>query len=149
MDLAIAQINQPMKETLQILKRNKLSITESRRKILNLFMDADGALTHADIENNHQITFDRVTVYRTLQTFVENGIIHQIPTTDNTVLYALCKENCEAGHHHDEHIHFICLDCDKTVCLDEVSVPAVKLPRGFKSMHTALVIKGICDECKN
>ena len=137
-----------MKETLSILKKNRLSVTEGRQFILNLFIHTDGALSHADIEKNTSNSFDRVTVYRTLQTFVENGIIHQIPTTDNTVLYALCKDNCEAGHHHDEHVHFICNDCEKTICLDDVTVPKVKLPKGFKPSQSAMIVKGLCNDCK-
>lgn len=138
-----------MKETLEILKRNSLSITDSRKIILELFLKTEGALAHADIEKNTAVNFDRVTVYRTLQTFTENGIIHQIPTTDNTILYALCKDKCEAGHHHDEHVHFICVDCEKTVCMDEVTVPQVKLPKGFVPLQSAMIVKGTCNECKN
>ena len=78
-----------------ILKRNSLSITDGRMKILELFYNSDGALAHADIEKKTGLAVDRVTVYRTLQTFVEKGIIHQVPTTDNSILYALCKHNCE------------------------------------------------------
>jgi Fur family ferric uptake transcriptional regulator len=138
-----------MKESLEILKRNSLSITDSRKIILELFLKTEGALAHADIEKNTAVNFDRVTVYRTLQTFTENGIIHQIPTTDNTILYALCKDKCEAGHHHDEHVHFICVDCEKTVCMDDVTLPQVKLPKGFTPLQTAMVVKGICNDCKN
>jgi Fur family transcriptional regulator, ferric uptake regulator len=138
-----------MKETLEILKRNSLSITDSRKIILELFLKTEGALAHADIEKNTTVNFDRVTVYRTLQTFTENGIIHQIPTTDNTILYALCKDKCEAGHHHDEHVHFICVDCEKTVCMEEVVVPQVKLPKGFVPLQSAMIVKGTCNECKN
>ena len=107
-----------MKTVPEILKKNQLSITEGRKKILDLFINSEGALSHADIEKETESAFDRVTVYRTLQTFVEKGIIHHIPTTDNSILYALCREECEAGHHHDNHVHFICDDCNKTVCLD-------------------------------
>jgi Fur family ferric uptake transcriptional regulator len=138
-----------MKETLEILKRNSLSITDSRKIILELFLKTEGALAHADIEKNTAVNFDRVTVYRTLQTFTENGIIHQIPTTDNTILYALCKDKCEAGHHHDEHVHFICVNCEKTVCMDDVVVPQVKLPKGFVPLQSAMVVKGTCNDCKN
>jgi len=132
---------------LDILKKNLLSITDSRKKILELFLKSNGALAHADIEKNTGETFDRVTVYRTLQTFVEKGIIHLIPTTDNSILYALCKDNCEAGHHHDDHVHFICNSCSKTICLDEVTVPKVKLPKGFTPGQAQMVVKGICGDC--
>ncbi len=131
-----------------ILKRNQLSVTDSRKKILELFLSSPGALAHADIEKGTSEVFDRVTVYRTLQTFVDKGIIHNIPTTDNSVLYALCKQDCEAGHHHDNHVHFICNKCNKTICLDDVTVPEVKLPKGFKPNHAEMVVNGICGDCK-
>jgi Fur family transcriptional regulator, ferric uptake regulator len=131
-----------------ILRQSGLSVTDSRKKILDLFLASDGALAHADIEKNTENSFDRVTVYRTLQTFVEKGIIHQIPTTDNSILYALCKHNCQQGHHHDDHVHFICSNCDKTICLDDVIVPEVKLPKNFTKQQAAMVVTGICEECK-
>lgn len=137
-----------MKTQPDILKQSGLSVTESRRKILDLFLETNGALAHADIEKNTAAAFDRVTVYRTLQTFVEKGIIHQIPTVDNSILYALCKHNCEQGHHHDDHVHFICSNCDKTICLDEVTVPEVKLPKNFTKQQAAMVVTGICEDCK-
>lgn len=131
-----------------ILKKNNLSVTDGRIKILGLFVNSDGALAHADIEKATGEIFDRVTVYRTLQTFVEKGIIHLIPTTDNSILYALCKDNCEAGRHHDNHVHFICDECHKTICLEDVTVPAVKLPKGFAPKHAQMVVNGVCDDCK-
>ncbi|CAN5429726.1 Fur family transcriptional regulator [soil metagenome] len=136
-----------METLLNIFKKNQLSITDGRKKILELFLNSDGALAHADIEKNTGASFDRVTVYRTLQTFVDKGIIHIIPTTDNSILYALCKDNCEAGHHHDDHVHFVCDACSKTICLEE-TVPLVKLPNGFKPSHAAMVVNGICSDCQ-
>jgi Fur family transcriptional regulator, ferric uptake regulator len=132
-----------------ILKRNQLSVTGSRKKILELFISSHGALAHADIEKKAGQKFDRVTVYRTLQTFVDKGIIHSIPTADNSIRYALCKEDCREGHHHDNHVHFICNHCEKTICLDEVSVPQVQLPGEFAPVHSQMVVTGVCGECKN
>jgi Fur family transcriptional regulator, ferric uptake regulator len=138
-----------MYETIpDILKRNQLSVTDSRRKILEFFYDASGALAHADIEKLSGESFDRVTIYRTLQTFVEKGIIHTIPTADNSVKYALCKDECEAGHHHDDHIHFLCDDCGTTYCL-ESNVPAIQLPKGFIAKQTDVVVSGRCGKCSN
>lgn len=137
-----------MESMAAIFKKNHLSVTDGRKKILELFLTSPGALTHADIEKNAGVAFDRVTVYRTLQTFVDKGIIHLIPTTDNSILYALCKDNCEAGHHHDNHVHFVCDHCEKTICLEDVTIPEVKLPKGFKPRHAEMVVNGICDDCK-
>ena len=131
-----------------ILKRNQLSITDSRKKILELFVHNNGALEHADIEKKTGEKFDRVTVYRTLQSFLEKGIIHAIPTSDNSVRYALCKDDCKEGHHHDNHVHFVCSDCNTTVCLEGVTIPQVKLPVGFQPTECQMVVSGICKECQ-
>ncbi|HEX4851891.1 MAG TPA: transcriptional repressor [Puia sp.] len=131
-----------------ILKQNHLSVTGSRVKILNLFLERKGALAHGDIEKKFGGSFDRVTIYRTLQTFLDKGIIHSIPTADNSVQYALCKDECSAGHHHDHHVHFICNQCGVTVCLDDVHIPIVKLPNGFTSTQVQMIVSGICNDCK-
>jgi Fur family ferric uptake transcriptional regulator len=129
-----------------ILRRKHLSVTDSRKKILSLFLSTPDALAHGDIEKKAGEKFDRVTVYRTLQTFVEKGIVHTIPTADNSVRYALCKD-CEEGHHHDEHIHFVCSNCHKTICLDDVVSPVIELPEGYRAESTQVVINGICRDC--
>lgn len=130
-----------------LLKKNNLSITESRKKILYLFLEQPGALAHGDIEKKAEEKFDRVTVYRTLQTFVDKGIIHTIPTADNSIRYALCKDECSAGHHHDHHIHFVCSNCSNTYCLDDVVTPDIKLPKGYSTEHIEVVVEGVCKNC--
>ncbi|HEX8315249.1 MAG TPA: Fur family transcriptional regulator [Flavisolibacter sp.] len=131
-----------------ILHRRQLSSTESRRKILTLFLNSNDALRHGDIEKEVGEKYDRVTIYRTLQTFEEKGIIHSIPTSDNSIKYALCKE-CEEGHHHDDHVHFICTACEKTICLDDVVSPKIDLPQGYVADNVQVVIHGICKDCSS
>ena len=130
-----------------ILRKNRLSVTESRMKILRLFLSNPGALAHHDIEYSAAEKFDRVTVYRTLQIFVEKGIIHTIPTADNSIRYALCREDCSDGHR-DHHIHFVCTRCRNTFCLDDIVTPEIKLPRGWLAGHVEVVVDGICKNCK-
>ena len=81
----------------QLLKENRLSQTEGRKKILELFLKAEHALVHHDIEKECAGLIDRVSVYRTLQSFLKKGIIHLIPTTDNSIKYALTKEDLKDG----------------------------------------------------
>jgi Fur family ferric uptake transcriptional regulator len=132
-----------------ILKRNQLSVTSGRRKILELFLHQGGALSHSDIEKKAGEKFDRVTVYRTLQAFLEKGLIHSIPTADNAVRYALCRDNCSAGHHRDDHVHFVCHHCGNTTCLDDVAIPAIDLPEGFSAQQVEMVVSGVCKSCGN
>lgn len=131
-----------------ILKNSQLSVTGSRIKILELFQNSRKALSHADIEKLSSKHFDRVTIYRTLQTFVEKGIIHTIPTADNSIMYALCKEACNSGHHHDDHVHFVCDTCGTTYCLDNITLPEVTIPKGFSVHQTNVLVNGVCKNCR-
>jgi Fur family transcriptional regulator, ferric uptake regulator len=130
----------------EILRRKNLSVTDSRKKILSLFLQSNDALAHGDIEKKAGEKFDRVTVYRTLQTFVEKAIVHTIPTADNSIRYALCKD-CGEGVHHDDHVHFVCVNCNKTICLDDVVSPQITLPEGYVPEKVSVVINGMCKSC--
>lgn len=137
-----------MKEGItSILKKSGLSLTDSRKRILQHFLDSNNALAHADIEKLSGENVDRVTIYRTLQTFVEKGIVHTIPTSDNSIRYALCQNECSEGHHHDEHVHFICDICGGTYCLQQIAIPAVQLPAGFKLRQVDVLVTGKCNQC--
>ncbi len=135
-------------QIIRLLRKSQLSITDSRRIILEIFIQAGNALAHHDIESRTGDKFDRVTVYRTLHTFMEKGIIHTIPTTDNSIKYALCKDECAEGHHHDNHVHFICDHCGTTTCIDEIHVPAIQLPQGYRASQISMVVNGACVKCK-
>ena len=132
----------------QLLRSSKLSITDTRVKILELFLKSNGALEHADFEKLSGKAFDRVTIYRTLQTFLDKGIVHKIPTTDTTVRYAICKSECGEHDHHDHHVHFRCETCGSTQCLDETDVPIISLPSGYAVHNVEVVVSGGCKDCK-
>ena len=131
----------------ELLKKTQLSVTDGRRRILELFLQHEGALSHGDIEKKAGEKFDRVTVYRTLQAFLEKGLIHSIPSSDNSIRYALCKDECSEGHHQDDHVHFICNRCGNATCLEEVVVPSIKLPRGYTVQQVEVLVSGICKSC--
>ena len=100
------------------------------------------------ILNREELNTDWTIQASTFEEFVEKGIIHLIPTTDNSIKYALCKNDCAPGRHYDNHVHFICGECEKTICLDDVNIPVVKLPGGFTPTRSEMVVTGTCGECK-
>lgn len=133
-----------MSETL--LKDFKLRSTPNRQEILHLFLQKNYALSHGDIEKEIDNSLDRVTVYRTLKTFLDKGLIHKVLDDEGSLKYALCNEACTtAGHHHD-HVHFKCTKCGQTNCLN-IEVPPIKLPKGYRATAVNLLIQGICDRC--
>ena len=74
-----------------VLKDFSLRSTPNRKEILDLFLQRSYALSHADIENEFENSLDRVTVYRTLKTFLDKGLIHKVLDDGGGIKYALCN----------------------------------------------------------
>lgn len=129
-----------------LLKTHKLRSTPNRQTILHLFLRKDHALSHADIEKEIADALDRVTVYRTLKTFLNRGLIHKVLDDEGSLKYALCNSDCSVAEHHHDHVHFKCVKCGQTNCLD-VDVPQIRLPRDYKPDEINVLIQGVCAYC--
>jgi Fur family ferric uptake transcriptional regulator len=106
------------------------------------------ALSHSDLEEVLQKDFDRVTIYRTLKTFLDNDLVHKVLDDSGATKYALCSHSHAGEHRHDhEHVHFKCEVCGETTCLEDVALPQVKLPKGFEKKEMNLLVQGICEKC--
>jgi len=135
--------------TSDILKDHNLRVTSCRRDVLKSFFKRQEALSHSDLEEELKDDFDRVTIYRTLKTFLEYDLIHKVLDDSGATKYALCiHENSEGPHHHQhDHVHFKCEKCGKTNCIEEISLPVVNLPSGYVSKDVSLLIQGVCNKC--
>lgn len=132
----------------KVLNNFKLKSTPCRADVLMLLLNNEHALSHADIEQRVDQAFDRVTVYRTLRTFLDKGLIHKVLDDEGITKYALCNE-CTREEHHHEHVHFKCEVCGQTQCLEEISIPEIALPKGFQALEKNLLIQGICNHCNH
>src|SRR5688500_16942437 len=132
----------------RLLKNFRLRSTPTRQEVLHLFLEKDHALSHSDIEREVNNPSDRVTLYRTLKTFLDKGLIHKVLDDEGGIKYALCTETCSVKGHHHEHVHFKCSGCGQTHCLN-VEIPAVKLPKGYQADEMNLLIHGICERCSH
>ncbi len=130
-----------------ILKEHDLRYTSCREEVLDKFLQQDFALSHADLEANVSEHFDRVTVYRTLRTFLDAGLIHKVLDDEGITKYALCRQHCSLHEHHHEHVHFKCTSCGLTNCLDNVQIPSIILPNGYRATETNLLMQGVCANC--
>jgi len=133
--------------TEQTLAEKNINPTAMRILVLNSLSQKKSAVSLTDIEKTLE-TADRTTIYRTLKTFAEKGLIHIIDDGTGLPKYALCPDNCDAGGHHDLHVHFNCVSCKETFCLPNTKIPDVMLPCDFTSTEMNLVVKGICSACK-
>src|SRR5690606_33927817 len=123
--------------------KSGLRTTEHRQQVLDILIEADHALTSSDIEERF-VDIDRITLYRTLKSFEEKGIIHKVIDVNNVTKFALCIDECTEEHHHDHHVHFHCDDCGNTFCLEDVVVPKISLPSGYKVKNRSMLINGKC-----
>lgn len=135
-----------MNEIEKLLKDKKVRPTAMRILIYKYMAEKDIAVALTDIENAFAKS-DRTTLYRTLKTFEEKGIVHQIDDGTNISKYALCEPGCNCELEQDLHLHFHCDNCDETMCLTEHKIPHINLPEGYIAEDANLVIKGICEKC--
>jgi Fur family transcriptional regulator, ferric uptake regulator len=129
-----------------VLEDHALKSTACRNEVLQLFLNIPQALGQSDIEKNIDPGFDRVTVYRTLKTFLDKGLIHKVLDDAGTTKYALCNE-CGENNHNHEHVHFKCNNCGQTLCLDKIAIPVINLPEGFKITEKNILVHGTCKNC--
>lgn len=104
------------------------------------FFSAHGgaAFSFADVEKKFS-DFDRATVFRTLKTLLESGLVHKT-ADDDGVRYALTRLP-------ETHAHFKCTECGTTRCMDSVVVRPPVLPEGFRVEHFDFIATGTCGPC--
>ena len=136
-----------MDKSIEILKANGLSNTEVRKKVLDLFLHSNIALSLPAIKSSFE-KLDRSTLYRVLKAFEEKGIIHKAVDGTNHPKYAICKAQYNEEGHQGNHAHFHCTSCEKTVCL--IHIPITNIPNlanGYQVKETNLILSGTCPNC--
>lgn len=136
-----------MNEHIENKLLNKNTKPTSMRILVYDFLSTQQvALSLSEIEA-HFVNADRITIYRTLKTFEEKGIIHSIQE-NNTSRYKLCHDDCNEDTHKDWHLHFYCKICKQTTCKEDYYIPA-KPDAHFRIDEIRLFAKGICEDCLN
>lgn len=135
-----------MNEIETLFASKEIRVTAMRLLIYKFLSEKKIAVTLSDIEHAFEKA-DRTTLYRTIKTFEEKDIVHQIDDGTGITKYALCENGCHCEIETDLHLHFHCNNCNETICLTDHKIPQIKVPEGFVSENVNLVVKGICDKC--
>lgn len=131
----------------QILINRSLRVTPCRVFVLKEFLKKGShSFSELELEKRAKGNFDRVTIYRTLKTFIDSDILHKVMDDDNHLKYAYCRDHDHEKHNHD-HVHFKCQNCNTTNCLDDVSIAHLELPKGYVKKEINYLVIGICPEC--
>lgn len=84
------------------------------------------------------------TVYRTLGTLAEQGILDALTHIPGETCYRLCSE----AHHH----HVVCSDCHRVVelvgCGAGGWIEAAAAQVGFQATSHHVEIVGVCEDCR-
>jgi Fur family ferric uptake transcriptional regulator len=131
-----------------LLIQHGLRQTAVRKAVLDIFLDKAYALSNHDLEQHLDASTDRITLYRTLKTFEEKGLIHRVVDSTDVLRYALCSQECRPEAHADNHVHFKCSSCQHTYCLNQVAIPPVTLPGGFQGVAREYLMTGVCQQCQ-
>jgi Fur family transcriptional regulator, peroxide stress response regulator len=87
-------------------------------------------------------SISQATVYKTLHTFVEHGIVRELSPHHGTLRVDINTH----GHH-----HLICTRCKSVMDIEDEDLDPVKLrhqlPDGFRVDRVTVEIQGLCAKC--
>jgi len=123
------------------VKRRK---TESTDEIYSILKESKSALSHDMIQEKISNNIDRATIYRILNRFSKDKIVHKVIGDDGKQYFAFCV-NCQEKKHKHNHFHFRCKNCGKVECLE--SEIKISLPKDYVFEDFNGVISGVCSNC--
>lgn len=132
----------------QLLESKQLKKTIPRLKVLETISATEFASSQPFLEKTIGKVIDRVTLYRILKSFENNGIIHKIIDDSGTANYAMCKTGCDKTQHNHNHIHFICTICNKVYCLPNKPITEYNFSDEFEIESIEVLTRGKCKNCK-
>ncbi|WZU03071.1 transcriptional repressor [Erysipelothrix sp. D19-032] len=127
------------------LKNHKIKYTKQRDELLSLLKESNQPLTINQIFESLKSTLDLSTIYRTLDLFVEKGLVSKLLVSepDQTVY--------EFKHHGHKH-HLICTECGLFQIIEGCPLhnyeDRVEESTGFIIARHQLELYGICPACQ-
>lgn len=133
--------------TADLVKNAGLRCTQVRKATLFVLSQAKRPLSHQEVISHAKMrSFDRVTVYRTLEAFQKVGLAHRIQGNDGT--WRFCgHQSHSASQCSGNHIHFLCANCHQMLCMPEQTLPWVVAPEGATIYSKQLLVHGLCAAC--
>lgn len=128
----------------QQLRDKGVRPTPIRTGILTLLMQTRRAYSHADLERAFDHSLDRVSLYRSLLTLEEAGLIQKhIDQKGNVSYFCQDIDNQDATYP-----HFKCSHCETVVPLPKLPPEYLALVRQYQLDNLRLLAEGTCDDCR-
>ena len=131
----------------ELCKRSGLALTHQRQVVFDSLVGMPQNHHPSPEEVYEQVrklipSISQATVYKTLHTFVEHGILRELSPHHGTL-----RVDMNTHVHH----HLFCTKCKSVVDIEEEDLDPVKLrrgaPKGFRIERIAVEIQGLCEKC--
>ncbi|WP_166825851.1 Fur family transcriptional regulator [Thalassoroseus pseudoceratinae] len=127
-------------ELTELLRQHNLRRTVARVAILRHLVAMPGPQTAAEIENAvAEHGFDQSTVYRTLESFNEAGLVIQRELGDRLLRFELVDARNTAVQP-----YYLCVGCGRVLRLSQCATDGI-VPAGFQIEQ--ITIRGRCPDC--
>ena len=127
-------------KSIEILLEHGIRPTANRLLLVKVLSKAEHPLTMKELEDLVD-TIDKSNIFRTLSLFRDQHLVHVLQDGADAVRYELCHSH-EEDHDDDADEH------RQTFCLNDIPVPQVDLPKGYRLNTINYLIKGICPNCQ-
>ena len=127
----------------QLLEQKGLKKTKVRMALLQHFMSSEHAQSYNDLQAALSNKVDKSTLYRSLTSFEQAGIIHGINYHSGQAKYAFGEPPSQGN----EHAHFVCEQCKMVYCMGKLAPLQLNVPKGFKTNKVQAILKGVCSDC--
>lgn len=118
--------------------------TPTQEAVLSVLASKRRAMSQDAIIRQMNTNADRATVYRILNRFCEDEIVHRIVADDAKQYFALCTK-CDGPAIPGNHFHFRCTKCETIECLP--ALVKYTVPKNYKVERLNCVLVGICKDC--
>ncbi len=122
-------------------------VTVQRRLVLDVLSVADGHLDAGEIYTRAHERDPRLslaTVYRTLKTLVESGLVRQLHLAGERHYYELDRQ--------DRHAHLVCAACGRVWEVDSADLARAAREAGrefgFQVATARVEVTGLCADCR-
>lgn len=129
----------------QILESAGIRPTPNRVIVLNQLIDSECPLGLAELEQAID-TLDKSSIFRVLNLFLSSHIVHAVEDGRGYTKYELCHSGSDHSDD-DQHPHFYCRVCQRTICLHDIEIPPFSLSDGYKLESVNFMLKGVCPDC--
>lgn len=135
------------KEAGELLRESGLKSTPQRMAVVHVLHSSSKYLSINEILEKVKIHLPKTglaTIYRTLETFAELGLVKRVHFPDGCDSYTLSTEE----HSH----HMVCTECNAVFSFSDCPIDGIEhlkgINRGFKVKSHFIQLFGECEDCR-